>query len=232
MLFAVHPDPGLSAGGKVRPGHRQRDRFPRSGPPRGPQAAEFVLFSRLFPGEGQGIVQGYFLKADLLPRKPLGQGGDVHRADHADLGVSSRGLPVGQHNDGLTVARHLHRAERNGVGDDVRRAGMLDFGPVHAVSHPVGAVGDGVLRPVKSVFSFFRKEVVLGPGDNPERGLGRIDGPKSLRTYKPFALSPQGQGCAAAEGVSLFQGTAEKAPDPGPGIGGPALHHWRHVHSS
>ena len=62
---------------------------------------------------------GHLDEPDLVARLELGQIAEIRRDHVGDLRISAGGLPVGQHDDGLTSGRDLDGAEGDAVRDDV-----------------------------------------------------------------------------------------------------------------
>ena len=88
-----------------------------------------------------GLFQGNFPERGLISRRGLGYSRQVDADDRGDLGVASRGAPVGEEYDGQPVPGDLHRAEGDAVGDYVSSSFVLDPGPLVPVTDPVGLVG-------------------------------------------------------------------------------------------
>ena len=82
-------------------------------------------------------LDGDLLKAQASARPELADPADVDRARRRDLRVAAGRLPVDQQHDGLAVAGHLDRPQRDPIRDDVMTAGVRDAGTGQPRAHAV-----------------------------------------------------------------------------------------------
>src|SRR5262249_57946764 len=109
------------------------------------------------------------LEAERLARSRLTDAPDVIRTDRRELRVAARRLPVDQQDDGLAVAGHLHRSERDAIRDDVMASRVLDARPAKARAHPVGLRQHLIWAVEQRPDPGLGETIVLRPEDEPDR---------------------------------------------------------------
>ena len=76
---------------------------------------------------------------------------------------------IGQHDDGLAVARHLHRALHNAVRKNIRPGHRLQRGALQLAGHPVAVRRQAVDAVDKEIPGTRRKSRGLGAGHRPQQ---------------------------------------------------------------
>ena len=93
-------------------------------------------------GKFFGLLDGDGGEADRVAGAAAADNREVGRDNRGDLGIAAGSLVVGQQQDRLTGARHLDRAGRDRVGNDVPAVAVAEPRAVEPHAHAVGAGRD------------------------------------------------------------------------------------------
>ena len=154
------------------------------------------------------------LKADALPRFDLREARQIGGDHRGNFRIAADRLAIGQQDDGLPVARHLHRSRRHPIGNDVGhgRCAVRQRGTVQTHAHAIALRADRVLARLQDSHRLRRKVIVLRPGHHPDRPgivLPRVSG-KFMRTAmrQRGTRNAQAKRDRAADFGTLVGGTA------------------------
>ena len=151
-------------------------------------------------------------------------GGDHRR----DLGIAAGRLVVDHEDDRLARAGHLDRAHDGTVGDDVIAFGMCQRGSIETVAHPIGVIGNDIVRRQQRRDGVVGEIIPLWSQHHADRLLEcDVEGPRQR-----MLVANVHAGECKRQAVALPQRAPVKAANAAANIGGRAAQQRRDTRSS